>query len=262
MKRLIEELGERFKKGMLQTLPETAAPSNIDTPALQALAELIGFPADCLDLICSDDRFVNGFNHRDDKPGVPIITLGDILDHLAKRGFIDRARIWRIRHELRATNCRFIPSEPEEIVHHLIDAAARDGSVLETPELRVMRQYMAACLAQGGILQRVGSPVGQVGVMGFPIGLRKAVVEALALIWATQAQSDEARLARVNWLIESVYFDYSAIFRAIGAKRSLEDERQFVAMSAATLMLLNIESDAPAEGHQVVPANLRRVDLE
>jgi len=43
---LIGALGERFKGGKLKTLPEAAPGPRFGTLALDALADLIGFPAD------------------------------------------------------------------------------------------------------------------------------------------------------------------------------------------------------------------------
>jgi len=253
IKQLIEALGDRFKKGGIQTFPETAAGSRVGTLSLRALADLMGFPADSGDLICADDRFINGFDHRGDEKGVPIINILHLLDILAERGAMERAKTWQIRHALRAANCLFIRFEPEEIAHHLIDAATRDGSVIETPELRVMRQYMAACLAQGSVLQRVSPSAGRLGEIGFAIGLRRAVVEALALLWGNKTQSNGARVARANWLIESLYVDYPGICRAVGINKSLGEERQLMAMAASTLMILNIEPGPLEEGDKDVP---------
>jgi hypothetical protein len=241
IKQLIEELGERFKTGKLQTFPEAAEGAGIGMLAGNAFAELVGFPADSGDLICADDRFINGFDHRSGEEGVLIISLLDLLAVLADRRIIDRPRIWQSRHALRAANCLFLPFEPEEIAHHLVSAATRDGRVIETPELRVMRQYMGACFVQGSCLQRVSPPAGQVGEIRLAIGMRKAVVEALALLLGNRNQSGEARTARANWLIESLYVDYPGIRRALGIDTLPEIERDLVAGAAATLMMLNIE---------------------
>ena len=250
IRNLIGALGERFRNGKLQTLPEAAPGPRFGTLALDALADLIGFPADSSDVICADDRFMNGFDHRGDENRVPIISILDLLATLAERGIVDRARIWQLRHALRAANCLFIPFEPDEIAHHLIDAATSDGNVIETPELRVIRQYMAACFAQGGVLQRASPPAAHAGEIGFAIGLRKAVVEALALLWGDEAQAGEARMARANWLIESLYIDYLGICRSLGINKSLDEERQLVAMAAATLMVLDMESGSLEEGNK------------
>src|ERR1035441_9324790 len=108
---------------------------------------------------------------------------------------------------------------------------------------------MAACFAQGGVLQRA-SPPANAGEIGFAIGLRKAVVEALALLWGDESQSDEARMARANWLIESLYIDYLGICRSLGIKKLPDEERQLVAMAAATLMVLDMESGGPKEANK------------
>jgi tetratricopeptide (TPR) repeat protein len=252
LKGLIEALGERFKTGKLQTFPEGRVGPTTGTLAQYAVADLVGFSADPGDVICADDRFINGFDHREDEMSVPIVSLSDLLGILTERGILGRQEIWQIRHELRVTNCFFIPLEPEEIAHHLIGAATRDGSVIETPELRVMRQYMAACFAQAGLLQRGTPAVGGLGEIGFAIGLRKAAVEALALLWGDRSQSDGARIIRANWIVESLYVDYPGISRALGVTKTPEEERQLVAMAAAMLMMLSIESEGPSKGNKDV----------
>jgi len=56
----------------------------------------MGFPADSRDVICADDRFINGFDHRGDEKGVPIVNILHLLEFLADRGIVERTRIWQI----------------------------------------------------------------------------------------------------------------------------------------------------------------------
>ena len=240
IKHLIDSLGERFQAGKLLTFPETAAAAS-NTLAIHALAELATFTAVAGDMICADDRFTNGFDHRDDDNRTPIVSTVDLLNFLAERGIVDRVKVWQARHDLRSANCVFIPFDPEEILYNLTSAATRDGDVLETPELRVMRQYMAGCFALGQILQRGVSPGGR-SELEFALSLRKAVVEALALLWADKNQRGRARLARANWLIDSLYVDHLGICCATAINKSPAEERQLTCMSAGTLMMLNLDS--------------------
>src|ERR1039458_5356471 len=57
-------------------------------------------------------------------------------------------------------------------------------------------------------------------------------------------------MARANWLIESLYIDYLGICRSLGIKKLPDEERQLVAMAAATLMVLDMESGGPKEANK------------
>lgn len=243
IKGLVEILGERFVKGTLEAFPETTSTSTASTYGIGAFAELNTFPAGPNEVIGADDRCLNSFDHRGDQNGVPIVTLRDLVELLVNRGVLDRSQTWRFNHELRLSNCRFIPFDSNEIVDRLMEAGTREGRLQENPELQVMRQYMAACLAQGKVLQRANPSIESTGEMSVAVGFRKSVLEALALVWSKRGQSDEARLARANWLIDSLYVDYPGILNAVRIDMPLHLRRQLAVMSAATLLTLNIGSD-------------------
>jgi hypothetical protein len=243
VKDLIEALGERFVSGRLRAFPETAETPTVSTYAISAFVQLNTFTPNGNELIVADDRQVNSVDRRGDENSIAIVTLRDIIETLVQRGVIVRNRSWDFYHALRLSNCRFVPFEPLEIVDRLMDAGTRDGRLLDNPELRVMRQHIAACIKQGRMLQRADPSTASSGEMGVAIAFRRSVLEALALVWSNTAQSSAARRARATWLVESLYVDWSGILNAVGIGVPPKLQRQLAVTSAATLLMLNFGAD-------------------
>lgn len=126
-----------------------------------------------------DDRWVNGHVHRD---GVPIIGVNDVLRALLQRGFLQESEYYATLLKLRAANVRYIPLEVGEILYHLQQAQVTNETVVETPELEILRRYIAACLLDDTRLQRPPMPEGALnpeGETAFVIGNMRATGEAM-----------------------------------------------------------------------------------
>ena len=98
---------------------------------------------DAVDALVVDDRFVNQHpfmeaNHR----RTPILTTVDLLVDLARKGTISKQGVHAHRTYLRQAGFLFVPLTEEELLHHLLDAPLNDGEVLETAELRAIRESL------------------------------------------------------------------------------------------------------------------------
>ena len=106
---------------------------------------------DSCDVLCVDDRCVNRNAHITATSGkpVPIVCAIDILRHMLSLGTITNSEHWTARHRLRRGGFSFIPLDQEELLYWLSSARVVDGTVVETAELRVLRQSTANTTLSG-----------------------------------------------------------------------------------------------------------------
>lgn len=106
-----------------------------------SLAGLLFGSADC-DALCVDDRYVNSHATSEGPTGkaVPVVCVLDVLRHLRAGRFISEESYWGARHKLRQAGFAFVPLEARELLRQLSTAEFEDGRMLESAELKVIRQ--------------------------------------------------------------------------------------------------------------------------
>ena len=108
--------------------------------SVEATVSLFRGSAFC-DAICIDDRVYNQFLTQNE-PGreVSIICVFDILQHLVSLERIGIVDYWIARHKLRQGGFGLIPLESDEMAHWLREANIDNGQLVESVELRAIRQ--------------------------------------------------------------------------------------------------------------------------
>ena len=103
-------------------------------------AGAIGLAGSC-DAVIMDDRFFNQHAHvgEADKRSYLYSTL-DVLNTLASSNVISNSELSEYRFSLRRGGYFCIPVSDEELERHLNAATVRDGKVMETAELRAIRE--------------------------------------------------------------------------------------------------------------------------
>ncbi len=176
-----------------------------DDLTLAALMDLFLFTPSQGDLLWIDDRFTSSYLHLQ---GTPIIGINEVLTALLARGELDEAEYYATILRLRSGNVRYIPVQRKEILYHLHQAQCREGVLLETPELSVLRRYVAACLLDTQCLQRPTDPVGPSGWVGeliFVMNTQRAVTDAMAEVWADTDATADVAAARADWMLHNMY---------------------------------------------------------
>jgi hypothetical protein len=155
----------------------------------------------------------------------------------AERNRLSESNRFGLVNELRRANLWFLPLDPDEIVHWLMQAGINETDLVETPELAVMRKYWAACASRADLLQRGNQEATppDLGEVSFLTRSRQAVADAAALVWANTSQSEQARLARCGWIIDSLYLDIVGFRRASGISGPPEIERQLSSLDVVLL---------------------------
>ena len=209
--------------------------------ALRSLAEIVIQPANTLDAVWIEDRWLG--RHR--LAGTTRIVDGlEVMSALQVAGQLtDRDRYQRLL-QMRAGNIRVIPFDAVEILYYLRAAAISNGRVLETRPLRVLRQYAAAVVEDAdrlSIPDLDGLRRGEVGELDVLRALDTAVRDALIELWRGEAgepgPADRSEaMARSAWIIENLYVE-PALMRSRASPVGAGADVGLSALSVAGLLL-------------------------
>jgi hypothetical protein len=148
---------------------------------------------DAVDAMVIDDRSVNqhpfmeAHNRR-----TPILSTLDLLEDLAGKGIITEQNVHTHRTYLRRAGFQFIPVTEQELLHHLTTAPVGDGEVVETAELRAIRESLLMARMRK-ILQIPAETVWLHESM-------RSVVRTIRGLWKAGTDLDDAAL-RAEWLL-------------------------------------------------------------
>lgn len=205
------------------------------------LRELLDCGCSDNDIIWIDDRFMNAFMHRD---GVPIIGVNDILQALVACGVLTEKEYYQKIHRCRSANMRFIPVQEAELLHALGQANVRNDSVIETNELKIIRQYVAACAEQADSMQKSSHDDLEEGLSGdeslFWIKLHSATCQSLGSLWTIYDDPDES-IPRCNWLLDNVFMDYLGLIEMNASSTRGHDLKQILGYSLSGVLSAGIQ---------------------
>jgi hypothetical protein len=207
-------------------------------PDAACLEELLHAKSASGSYVWIDDRFINAFSKCGE---LPVVGLLEILNELRRRKVLDQTSYFRKLHQLRKGNFRYVPLEKEEILFDLHNATERDGKIIETPELSVLRRYVASCLQDRDSLRMPaqmgkGSQPGEINVL---TGLFAAAGEAIRSLWCDEKITDGAAIARADWILYNLWYDCGATPRLIGLAPHSAQERELM---GGTIALLYIQA--------------------
>ncbi len=140
-----------------------------------------------------DDRFVNRYLHmtRGDQQ-TPILTSLDVVEHLVASGYLSVDEGREHRTTLRRSGYTFVPVLNDELAHHLMQAPLENGSLIETAELRAIRES-----AQRLKLAKVLQASNELAWLNQYIF---ALVQAVSSVWDGE-NDPKAAEARCEWLL-------------------------------------------------------------
>lgn len=158
--------------------------------------------ADNCDCLCVDDRFINGRGHfvvgEPTEREIPIACTLDILAFLVATGHLTAEQHWTARHKLRAGGLAFIPFDVDELVHWLKPAQVSDGHLLETAELRVLRQATARTVTLRLTNPKETSSMSAAGVT--------KCTSAVAALWNDESMEVEEAVVKSDWIWRHLIF--------------------------------------------------------
>ena len=193
----IEEIRHTLRgaveSGKASFLPHTPGADALKLKAptrMRSTASLLAAAAE-YDCLCIDDAYFNnlpGVMEPSERP-VSIACVLDVLDYLVSRGEIQDGDRWTARHRLREGGFACIPIGSEELLHWLRKAEVTDSRLVETAELRILRQSTAR-LQSLGICSREDARLRQ----------HAACKTALVDILTDMSVADEHAAQLCNWV--------------------------------------------------------------
>lgn len=151
------------------------------------------------DAVCVDDRFINRHMVLTDRAqrSVPTVCVLDVLRHLEARGLIDRDEALAALHRLRGAGFAMVPVGPDELEARLRAAQFdQDGVMIETAELRVLRQTLMRLRSLDMVQQPLEVP--------FLDQLRLASVLTIRRLWKDESVPPERAIAFSDWVWHNV----------------------------------------------------------
>lgn len=239
---LIEHLSTGENDGRYRIIPPvlTEPHNSNQMEELYGFRTLLEFTPKPGDAIWVDDRWATGYWMRDE---ASVIGSIQVLGAMLSAGSLNRVSYYDALTRLRAANARYVPISAREIVHHLVDAELNNDGVVETYSLSVLRRYSAAWLRDAKWLDR---PLREDGLpnpkseMPLIMGFNHAVTRASRHLLVRGNADRKARLARVRWLMESLYVDHASIRRHAELATPTDDATRSAAISAVGFVIQGI----------------------
>ncbi|WP_164547230.1 MULTISPECIES: esterase/lipase family protein [unclassified Mesorhizobium] len=146
------------------------------------------------DAVLVDDRFMNQHPMLNEGGKLtPMISTLDLLDYFTSQGLLSARERLETRTSLRRAGYCLIPVEPQELRDGIAQAPVNDGRLVETAELRAIRE---------NVLQiRMGSVLQIPKELPWVEGLFNSALEVLRAQWDDSIDDTMAR-ARSDWLFE------------------------------------------------------------
>jgi hypothetical protein len=137
-----------------------------------------------------DDKFINRHVTFTARFGqAKVATTLDVLDELVRREEIVPDRLHRLRRDLREAAYALVGIDEAELLALLGAASAKDGKLIETRELRILRENVLLVIARKVLLPREEPWVAS---------LAKAQLMAVRTIWTKGLKHPRAKS---NWIL-------------------------------------------------------------
>jgi hypothetical protein len=149
--------------------------------------------AESVDAILIDDRFINQHATMTiDDRATPLLTTLDLLDMLRESGAITEEALLTHRTRLRRAGYQLIPVRREEIKKYIQRARIVGGALIETAELRAIRESLLRC--------RMSTVVQLPLETAFLHGTLAAIILSIRDCWSEAPETPTA-VARADWLL-------------------------------------------------------------
>jgi hypothetical protein len=181
---------------------DTSSPRDF---VLDSLMEVLASPGDADAVLWADDRALSGYSSAEGKFVVGVV---DVLDALVASEAISVQDHHRALQRLRAAGGVFIPLRADEVLAALAQATIKGGTLVETPELAVLRRNLGCALRLDSKLK-----VGATDVPGleerpdellFISETRQLMHTLLDAVWGDMALAEETAQAWSEWIWASL----------------------------------------------------------
>ena len=196
IERIRVALGSRIESGQVKVGRRCKYDEEIEQPIPEH--PTIGLTTLALrcDAVIADDRLINQHLHIDNgTTQTPIFSTLDLLDALESGSVISEDHLLEYRTLIRRAGYFFVPVSEEELERYLKASAVEDGKVIETAELKAIRESVLR-VRMGDWLQLPEEALWLDGTL-------KAYIHVLKKLWIDGADIAEVT-ARSNWIADQV----------------------------------------------------------
>jgi len=180
----------RLKVGGRHTFEESGAKSITEHPSVGIFAL-----APRCDVLVIDDRFINQHAKIDSRGEAPVLTTLDLMDALVASSTLSGDDRIEHRTRLRRAGYFFVPVSVDELERCLRVSTVADGQVVETAELKAIRESVLRVRMSDWLQLPEETP--------WLDGILKSFVRVLRSLWKDAADIEEIT-ARSNWLVEQI----------------------------------------------------------
>ena len=181
----------KIKVGRRTDTDQTVEPSIPQHPTF----DLIALAKHC-DAIITDDRFLNQHANIDGgSVQTPIFSTLDLIDALVSTGYKTAEERMMYRTRLRQAGYFFVPVSDEELAHHLNVSTVENDKVIETAELRAIRENILRVRMSNWLQIPKEGP--------WLDTIQEAFMRVLKGLWRADTDFSKAR-ARSDWITAQV----------------------------------------------------------
>ena len=196
VERLVAVLRRGMEFGAVSLLPQMSDRHEMKHGRVASAGSLedLVLAAERCQALCVDDRYMNSHPACTGPTGenVPVVCVLDLLRYLRSRNVISDEECWAARHKLREAGFVFVPIEADELRHWLEDADIDAGEVVESAELRTIRQTINAVESNWLADER------ELGALSDAMQLVNAQV--IRELWADPSVDDKVAEALCTWV--------------------------------------------------------------
>ncbi|OGI06918.1 MAG: hypothetical protein A2Y40_10235 [Candidatus Margulisbacteria bacterium GWF2_35_9] len=141
---------------------------------------------------------------------------------------------------MRKENVCYLPITKDEIIWYLKRASVKDGILIETNDLGIIRKYTASSFYYNDNLQRpskANESPNKLGEIPYIISITRSITDAFIGIWNDETISETDCKAYSNWLFENLYQDEIPFL----VNPAIKNESYLVAINLSGLLVQGIE---------------------
>ena len=196
IERIRSAVNSRIESGKIKVGRRTHINQPVERPIPEhPTMDLIALAKHC-DAVITDDRFLN--QHANINGGsalTPIFSTLDLIDALVSTGSITPENRWEYKTRLRRAGYFFVPVSEDELAHHLNISIVDDDKLIETAELRAIRE---------NILRVQMSSWLQIPKEALWLdSIRKVFIGVLKGLWKADADFSSSRV-RSDWIMDQI----------------------------------------------------------
>lgn len=204
---------------------------------IRCFLSVMTYNAEKSDIICIDDRWANSFLRKDH---TSIINILDVLKMLVDEKCLSIQEYYHKLNSLRAENVCYLPITKDEIIWYLKRSSVKDGILVETEDLAIIRKYTASSFYYNDNFQKppmANESANKLGEIPYIISITRNITDTFIGIWNDETIVETDCKAYSNWLLENLYQDEIPFL----VNPAIQNESYLVAINVSGLLVQGIE---------------------